>query len=1094
MPVSKEALDGQRTAILLLRTVITFRLTGAKYLSPSLTCPKDTNLINALLSTEGMRMLQLGRVICEAVRNQQLRLTINAVDLIIGMLEESLSSYGYSRDDELYIVTLAFFRCSASLWNQAELAESEMAERVMTIAQGIVKKATYGEIKSWRVRLHLILFLDDYLDYDPIFSLWKLYLDQDDPVPAPPNFIRYYTMLDPDLRIRVRAATSCAAVLLLPEITLSDHQSLYIEVMQAQPARTQAWNLFLTDILWKLNCCIISGPTRPITLYHLYEIPCATDVYNMHLQRGLETLAARLGLDSLGALWAEYAGAFGPPLLRAGIKMRDIPPALCGYADKKERAASDLPMLAPFLLGNRHLGQFGALCQDAGQPESEHALRHLYPTAALVLLGVIDPNPAQSDKEIKSGLADAMSSVPSGNLLKKDQLAKACVSIAACLVGMLNPGENMLGLEAVLRKTKGADADLLRLAPDHVDVPLDLTVEKAYTATNIIRGLVYLDHVQAPLERTEACFNILLHLFARIDKMHRIVDQACLLDQLVLVIALYPEAFADGRILQLFILEMVSLLDRRDICLDALRLVEWGFSQIPRSDNNKDLSRLADAVARLGRVRRRAHEEFGAEMNAWVERESSGWRESAVVSGCMDKAALLWPEEMRRHLGTLPDPAFTEVADLAAAGVSSDSMIICQRVSEMIAVGNLDENKRVFAGESFWHLRSALSESSLTADGVQAFVDALAAVDGEVEAAEHGLTGEDLKVVTDLSVKLAKDPTSLVRALMVLHLMRVVDKEDRASRSMAYLVLRQLSPKMGGLLQRSQLPRPIVRELELLRSTLPDELEVSATYTIGSLQDAELNSVDQPAVWLRELCIRLCDITARDLAFYARLRPFVLSPTADLGPVLPLLVQAYLAILPILERKASQGQKGKEQDNEREKIQAAVSKRQAPLEAVIHAALRNPAAADGVLQAILETVLHLRSYRPPYRPDPLGYNLWLNLDYLLLAEAGVKVGSFATALLFLEVGKLDVPMSKLELSDPRLQKVSLQLVMADLRSCWKCTATSTTRTVSMGSKSTTCGTRCECGSTMKASICVLSAYTAQISNRPASAPPLRPIS
>jgi len=82
--------------------------------------------------------------------------------------------------------------------------------------------------------------------------------------------------------------------------------------------------------------------------------------------------------------------------------------------------------------------------------------------------------------------------------------------------------------------------------------------------------------------------------------------------------------------------------------------------------------------------------------------------------------------------------------------------------------------------------------------------------------------------------------------------------------------------------------------------------------------------------------------------------------------------------------------------------------------------LQYPSAGIETVRAILKIILHLRHFHPPYRPDLLGYNAWLKIDFLLLSEAAIKCGAFATALLFLESA---VPSDNLDLYNSRVQKV-----------------------------------------------------------------------
>ncbi len=62
------------------------------------------------------------------------------------------------------------------------------------------------------------------------------------------------------------------------------------------------------------------------------------------------------------------------------------------------------------------------------------------------------------------------------------------------------------------------------------------------------------------------------------------------------------------------------------------------------------------------------------------------------------------------------------------------------------------------------------------------------------------------------------------------------------------------------------------------------------------------------------------------------------------------------------------------------------------------------------LQCLVNAFLHLRNYMPtPQTPDPLAYNKWLDLDFMLLSRSAMACGAYTTALLFLELATNGCP-------------------------------------------------------------------------------------
>ena len=124
------------------------------------------------------------------------------------------------------------------------------------------------------------------------------------------------------------------------------------------------------------------------------------------------------------------------------------------------------------------------------------------------------------------------------------------------------------------------------------------------------------------------------------------------------------------------------------------------------------------------------------------------------------------------------------------------------------------------------------------------------------------------------------------------------------------------------------------------------------------------------------------------------------STTCDL---LPYLVQAYLSSRAVID-------KGQIEDRVR------------LLSGHFVMVLQYPLAATDTILAILKIVLHLRHFQPPYRSDLLGYDFWLDIDFLLLSEASIRCEAYTTALLFLESARAK-NASAVDLFDVRVQNV-----------------------------------------------------------------------
>lgn len=277
MPLSREAIECRRTTSSVMSQLVRYRLCGVMFTSPSGTAGRDLTVINAWLAAEGPRFIQLGLVVCNALQDGLLRLNMSAVDAVLETLEEMVGSYGYSRNEGLLEIALAFLGHSAWVWISPEASSSDLPERAIVLARFLLRKTKRGQIASWRVRLAMILFLDEYLDYDSTAKLWSTYqeddeMDVDDNDFGPFAYMQS-ALVDIDSRVRTRAATSAAAVFLLSDFPTQNHSNYYFQALSIQSGQTWHWDSFMNHLLWKLNCCIASVSLRSTAMFHLYEIP-----------------------------------------------------------------------------------------------------------------------------------------------------------------------------------------------------------------------------------------------------------------------------------------------------------------------------------------------------------------------------------------------------------------------------------------------------------------------------------------------------------------------------------------------------------------------------------------------------------------------------------------------------------------------------------------------------------------------------------------------------------------------------------------------------------------------------------------------------
>jgi ataxia telangiectasia mutated family protein len=240
---------------------------------------------------------------------------------------------------------LTFMTGSAPVWLATNTVKEELGSRMVHLARFFHAKAVRSQLPSWRVRLALVIFIDEYLDYEPDQSTWTTAdadaMDTGDADILATDIVAG-ALVDPDIRLRFRAATSTAGILYLSSIPIDQHVPFYHDTVVLLPREIKHWDSFVTDILWKLNCCITSPQLRAATIYHLYEVPPATAEFNNHLQTGLETVSIRLGLSGIAPLCLAHAPLIISSQICGSQSPMRVPHRLYGFGTRKAFAITAL--------------------------------------------------------------------------------------------------------------------------------------------------------------------------------------------------------------------------------------------------------------------------------------------------------------------------------------------------------------------------------------------------------------------------------------------------------------------------------------------------------------------------------------------------------------------------------------------------------------------------------------------------------------------------------------------------------------------------------------------------------------------------------
>ena len=1051
IPVSQEASECQRTTSSLLSTLVRIRLRQTILTSPNRTPSADKDLMNAFLSAEGARFVQLGSIICDAVKEGHIRLTANTVNITLERLEDVTQSYIYRGHEGLLRMTLAFMTGSIVVWLSPQADKYDLLPRVLHLASALYHRASRKALPSWRVRLDLICFADEYLDYDPDQEAWREFsssqMETDGSATSATDIISA-SLTDIDIRVRFRGATSTAGTMYLSCLPPEQHLSLYHAYVDDQPREPSHWDTFISDILFKLNCCVTSPQIRAAALYHLYEVPQIDHDYDRHLENGLKTVAARLGLSGIAPL----ALAYLPLVFMSQISVQQspmrVPHRLYGFSTRKafafqalEAAGSQLVLLAVAEQvrsdpqSRQYVGASDALSgisAAAGIPSPDIISRH-FPAAAAHLLADPTSPPCFSASgneftcELSAKLAPSILGLIPGFPIPEDPLADCVEEVITNLFVLLDLTHTNEEVAEVLRSKVGTDqgastvyAKLMSSSPP---VPASTSALTPATAAElIIDALIYLSEKYRTISSSKVLFNTLTRLFHRINDDFLVSEQYRHLRGIALSVSLYGQGLTHPAILGFFLRETLPLLKLSDIAPAALSMLRFGFEQISRAPKAPD--DLDQLIIALGSARDTlAQDESNADLlrqfDDWILEQAPTWQDVDAMRSALTVARSTWPTQLADALDNVGNPSFGDICDNAEKLSTVDVLPMCKALVKSLIpdpARNQDDLEQFQRG-TFWHIKRQIKPTPRNIDSVSAFIDILYVGNGHVRppGLELAKLPSGIPWLRDMLRKKEAHPARALRTLILDRIILMARLPDYHARTAALSTLQMLlscikeeaKSKDGHGTEKSQshATNDLLALLNLVGA--PPSPAIAPAFSTLATDDAWLKHAREASSWSAALATFIATTLAVRERFYAALPDLFSAIPSAAGDLLPLLVQTSLAV-------------DADQRNELRERHATYTK-------YLTKVLASPQSNVDTLRVIINISLHLRYLNPPYkRSDDLAFEKWLDIDPMLLSEAALKCGDYATALMYLENVRSDTKNARREVDmfDKRVQKAS----------------------------------------------------------------------
>ena len=1016
MPLSKEALESRRIKSLLTETLIQIRTQGSIH-SGTMSSVRDTSLVNVFLESEGVPFVLVGMAICREVRGHRLRMTSSAIELTLENFEDMLSSYAYAQHEVMLCLVCDFLVVTTPMWTSDAASESEMSERAISMVKLLVRRSVQ---LSWRVRLAVLLLIDEYLDYDPGMIVWHRHHETDmdvDGVSGGPTDVITLSSLDRDMRVRFRGATSTAGLLYLTSIPSGKHSNFYHETVNSLPREPSHWDSFLTDILWKLNCCIASAQLRAAAIYHLYEVPTSSGIFNDHLKVGLEHTADRLGLDGTSTLYLFHAPLIVSSQICAAQNPLQVPHSICGFDTQRSYARAILesatPVMASAMIAERSARRgdpstgahkvFGSICEAAGMIPADVVQRNLPSIVARILTEGQDMNRSMESLALLPGMDKSRN----GKHLKA-----IAEDTAASILELLEPTlQNVVVTLLDQHTTLGGTNVFAAIVPEPavVDVSTPGLPPQA-SLGQVLRALSYVKE-NSKLSDSKAVFASLVRLFDRVHGSFLVLEQTRRLAAVALIITLYVGEFQNPSILGLFLRECLPLLAMPDLCRMTFAMLQWGIAQLEKVvQPPQDLVLL---LARLGTIgsdvarEETIPDELKDAIKSWLMDQAAIWDSSVNLRQAWRSAHSAWPADLRT--GEAEESlSFSQIASQAHDIDLSRRTEICRPILSALKRDRLASTDALasFQHQHFWTLKEGLDASS---EGFMDFLDLLYLARGEVHPPTLESYTEIFNEKTPSAKSSKEDATITLRATIVDKIAQITYRENHSERITAITALQALLSRVDDLRKSQHLSSGVKDLLSLLTVDQAVDNDTAATGLDG-LSDAEkwIKLSGQPSIWIVDICKVVIGSIEHNADFYRALVPLLASMPQVAETLLPFLVHALLLGSIMLAGTASDDATA--------------------LSSFFSAHLASLDTGEVVTQVIINVVLHLRRYRPPLSPGrahELDYEEWLDLDYILLGEAAVRCGAYTTAIMFLEILRSGKNVTKpVDLYDPRTQSVS----------------------------------------------------------------------
>ncbi|KAI0063978.1 hypothetical protein BV25DRAFT_1837166 [Artomyces pyxidatus] len=968
---------------------------------------RDKELTELILNCEEDEFLLACPIYLENVGERTLNISLDTLDRLLEKLGAHLKQYSYSRREKSQLLAVQLLESTIEVWCHPTADCSDVGISIRDMCSWLLPALSRNKIRSWRVRDKLLSFLSRYIAEDQFERVLDAGVMEDDAEPPILPAVLLPTLnADEDIRVRFRAANATATLFTLARYRDADPMALYETVRGHLCRELDLYEHMLTRFLTLGSIMVVSSAVRRGPYWHMLET-CfhpAGACYATHIKAVFNGVSERMGLLKAADLFEVYVEQVAYSIWSAGLNFLGFPPSVIGYPTTKAsaeaafRAFAPVNILAPgqdqdaILRGRR---MFANHCKAIQLSVEEGYERSFPDVVGYEATFFIDKSPEISATPFPAELDDDLvikTNCPDIDVPFEERLHRHVDGIAIAILRMLGDQdcsqEGTIVQELRIRRSDHAARvfqALTRYRGFHRAHEANLP---SFGTPTVLLALKWLSERATEADSPATTYHVLHQLLADIQRSPLVNEQMRLLTALCLWISSHHRLFREPVLIHTLVNGVSSILAQFDLARTAQSILEWAFSQYTYVAD-KD-SRLADALIRISctahdyaRSKDRDITELGSEMLLWLEGQVLQMAKSPKIRFQVAKALPAWPREPSTELASVyQDVSAHHLSSiLADPRITANKFRVVRRLRDLSLPGTAAEAQ--FSRTDFWRLKDCIPPAhQLQAEDIDAFANLLLMHHGQIHS--FGVDPLSAEVPHPRMVTtLARGAKNRSERLILEHLLNMLDSDVPARVHLAYRVLRTLSSTQMPTFDNGS--TEFLTEMEYLRvRPYPSIIRPRPDFTVLVASNVYVEMARNFARWVSIIATLFSDMLAIENPFYAQLAVVFQSDATFAEAVLPILVQLML-------RSA------------RLHPTAASGTLPSTLSQYFTSVLASEDSDVSTVRSVVNIILHLRHFQPESSNDRLGYNRWLELDFILLSKSAIRCGAYTTALLFHEL-------------------------------------------------------------------------------------------